>query len=179
MKWILAVGCLAAVVPTPVQSQRVLSLGLAGGLSIPDGDLRAGATTGWHALGTLVLSTPMQPLGLRLDVAYNRFAFNDDVRAAVGDNGYQTVGSATANATYRLPMTDSPISPYLVSGLGAYRSACSADDCDSTTRYGWNAGLGTKVFAFRLRSFIEARYHRTSRGGRSVQYFPVTFGVMF
>jgi len=179
MKWILAAACLASATPTPLQSQRTLSLGLAGGVSVPEGDLADGANTGWHALGTLVLSTPMQPLGLRLDVAYNRFAYNDDVRAALGASGYQTVGSATANATYRLPMTDSPMSPYLVSGLGAYRSACSDDECDSTTRYGWNVGLGTKLFAFRVRSFIEARYHRTSRGDRSVHYFPVTFGLLF
>jgi hypothetical protein len=75
-------------------------------------------------------------------------------------------------------MTDSPLSPYLISGLGAYRSACSVDEaCEATTRYGWNVGLGTKLFAFRVRSFIEVRYHRTRRGEQTVHYFPVTLGV--
>jgi len=169
---------MAAALPWPAGAQRIVSLGLAGGVSIPHGSLGDGAGTGWHALGTVVVSAPMQPLGLRVDVAYNRFAFSDAMRAAAGANGYHSVGSATANATYRLPMTDSPVSPYLISGLGAYRSECSAgEDCGATTRYGWNAGLGAKLYAFRVRSFIEARYHRTARGQQAIQYFPVTVGL--
>jgi opacity protein-like surface antigen len=121
----------------------------------------------------------MQPLGLRLDAAYDRFAFSDRVQAAVG-SGNQTVGSATLNATYRLPMTNSPMSPYLISGLGAYRIACSlGPGCESTTKFGWNVGLGAKLFVVGVRSFAEARYHRTGRGDSNVHYFPITFGVMF
>ena len=174
---LIALACVAAALPCPASAQRVISLGVAGGISVPQGSLGDGASTGWHALGTVVVGTPMQPLGLRVDVAYNRFAFSDAVRAAAGASGYQSVGSATANATYRLPMTDSPVSPYIISGLGAYRSECSSGEgCDATTRYGWNAGLGAKLYAFRVRSFIEARYHRTARGERTIQYFPVTVG---
>ena len=44
-------------------------------------------------------------------------------------------------------MTNSPLSPYLITGAGAYRFECvGALDCGSTTRFGWNAGLGTKLF---------------------------------
>src|SRR5918999_3958824 len=119
-RWILAAVCAgvtSSVGPLEAQ-QRPISIGLAGGVSLPQGDLADGANTGWHALGTIALSTLMQPLGLRLDVAYNRFELSD-----VDAN--QSVGSATLNATYRLPMTNSPMSPYLISGLGAYRSDCS------------------------------------------------------
>ncbi len=173
-RWILAVcvGVASAVTSLGAQ-QRPVSIGLAGGVSLPQGDLSDGANTGWHALGTVVVSTLMQPLGLRLDVAYNRFAFSDA-------DGHQDVGSATLNGTYRLPMTNSPMSPYLISGLGAYRSECSlAAGCDATTRFGWNVGLGAKVFALGFRSFVEARYHRTTRGDSQVNYFPLTVGVMF
>jgi hypothetical protein len=127
--------------------------------------LSDGVNTGWHALGTLALSTLMQPLGLRLDVAYNRFAFSDV-------DGHQTVGSATLNGTYRLPMTNSPMSPYLISGLGAYRT-------EATTKFGWNVGLGSKLFVLGFRSFVEARYHRTKGADTHVNYFPLTLGVMF
>jgi hypothetical protein len=164
---------------TALDAQRPVSLGLAGGVSLPHGDLRDGVNTGWHALGTIVVSTLMQPLGLRLDVAYNRFEFSDDVPAAFRD-GNQTVGSATLNFTYRLPMTNSPMSPYLISGLGANRSECSlATGCEATTRYGWNVGLGAKLHLLGFRSFIEGRYHRTERGDSDVFYFPVTFGLLF
>ncbi|HEX2122730.1 MAG TPA: hypothetical protein VHL59_13925, partial [Thermoanaerobaculia bacterium] len=130
-RWVLAVsvGMVCAATPAAAQ-QRPISAGLAGGLSLPQGDLADGANTGWHALGTVALSTLMQPLGLRLDVAYNRFEFSDV-------DGNQSVGSATLNGTYRLPMTNSPMSPYLVAGLGAYRSECSLDaGCEASTKFG-------------------------------------------
>jgi len=172
-RWILAVFIgVASTSALAEGQQRPISIGLAGGVSLPQGDLADGANTGWHALGNLWLSTLMQPLGLRLDVAYNRFEFSDV-------DGNQSVGSATLNATYRLPMTNSPMSPYLISGLGAYRSECSlAVGCDATTKFGWNVGLGTKLYVG-FRSFVEARYHRTKRGDASVNYFPVTLGVLF
>ena len=178
--WILVVSGCALLGPiASAGAQRPISIGVAGGVSVPEGDLADGARTGWHALGTIALSTLMQPLGLRLDAAYNRFAFTDEVQAAIGD-GNQTVGSATLNVTYRLPMTNSPLSPYLISGLGAYRTECSVGPgCDATTRYGWNAGLGTKLYVLGVRSFLEARYHRTDRGDSDVHYAPVTFGLMF
>jgi hypothetical protein len=172
-RWILAVCVIAVATVTPLGAQqRPISVGLAGGVSLPQGDLSDAVNTGWNALGTVVLSTLMQPLGIRLDVAYNRFELK------AGD-GNQSVGSATLNGTYRLPMTNSPLSPYLISGLGAYRAECSLDaGCDPSTKFGWNVGLGTKLYVG-FRSFIEARYHRTSRGDASVNYFPLTFGVLF
>ena len=172
-RWILAVSIGVVSASTLAEAQqRPTSVGLAGGVSLPQGDLAAGANTGWHALGNLWLSTLMQPLGLRLDVAHNRFEFS-------GVDGNQSVGSATLNATYRLPMTNSPMSPYLISGLGAYRTECSRDvGCDAATKFGWNVGLGTKLYVG-FRSFIEARYHRTKQGDSDVNYFPLTFGLLF
>ena len=164
--------------PSVLTAQRPVSIGLAGGASIPSGDLRDGVDVGWHGLATIAVSSLMQPLGLRIDVAYNRFAFRD-AGPALADE-YQSTGSATLNFIYRLPMTNSPLSPYLISGLGAYRSDCSLEtDCEATTRYGWNVGLGTKLFVLGLRSFLEARYHRTEIGDTGVQYFTPTFGVLF
>jgi hypothetical protein len=173
-RWILAVTVGAACSAAPLDAQqRPISIGLAGGVSLPQGDLADATNTGWHALGTLALSTLMQPLGLRLDVAYNRFELS-------GADGNESVGSATLNGTYRLPMTDSPMSPYLIAGLGAYRTECSlATGCDATTKFGWNVGLGTKLYVLGFRSFLEARYHTTKRGDTRLNYFPVTFGLLF
>ena len=146
---------------------------------MPQGDLRDGANTGWNALATIVLSSPMQPLGLRADVAYNQFAFNSATQAVLG-SGHQNVGSATLNGTYRLPSAGSPAAPYLIAGLGAYRVDCSLGaGCDAVTHFGWNAGLGTRLYFLGVRSFLEARYHRTKANGRGVNYFPATFGLMF
>jgi Outer membrane protein beta-barrel domain len=179
-RWILVTLWPVILVPVAtLGAQRPIAIGIAGGVSVPHGDLRDGVNTGWQALATVALNTPMQPLGLRLDVAYDRFAFSDRVRTAVG-SGNQTVGSATLNVTYRLPMTNSPMSPYLISGLGAYRTACSlGPGCDGATHYGWNVGLGSKLRVLGVKTFIEARYHRTGRGDSDVHFFPVTFGLLF
>jgi hypothetical protein len=175
--WIVAATWLGLLfAASSLQAQRPLSIAVAGGVSLPEGDVSDGVDTGWHALGTIALSTLMQPIGLRLDAAYNRFA----LASGIGADGQFTVASATLNGTYRLPLTDSPMSPYLISGLGAYRSACSLDSgCEGTIRYGWNVGLGAKLFMLGSRSFVEARYHRTARAEANVNYFPVTFGVVF
>jgi outer membrane protein with beta-barrel domain len=177
---IVATCCtLLALSTSSAGAQRLLTIGLGGGVSLPSSDLSNGSNTGWNALATLVLSTPMQPLGLRADVAYNQFGFSSASTATFG-SGHQNVGSLTANVTYRLPTPGTPISPYLITGLGAYRTDCSVDvACQGATHFGWNAGLGTKLYALRLRSFLEARYHRTSANGSTVSYFPITLGLSF
>lgn len=169
---------LALCIPRIVPAQRLVTLGLGGGVSIPQGDLSSGARAGWNALGTLVVSTPMQPLGLRADVAYTQFHVSATTPGGLR-TGHQRVGSLTANATYRLPTPGTPISPHLIAGLGAYRTDCSLGGCEADTHFGWNVGLGTKLYVLGFRSFVEARYHRTHANGSSVNYFPVTVGLMF
>lgn len=179
MRRILMTSCLVLAASSPLLAQRLVTLGLGGGVSFPQGDLRNGANTGWNALGTLILSTPMQPLGLRADVAYNQFPFSAATQSLFGASGNQRVGSLTANATYRLPSAGTPISPHLIAGLGAYRSDCSLAGCASATRFGWNVGLGTKLYLLGFRSFLEARYHRARVEAGSANFFPVTFGLLF
>jgi hypothetical protein len=66
-------------------------------------------------------------------------------------------------------MWNSPLSPYLIGGMGAYRSSCSGElTCASDTEFGWNLGLGTRLYVLGFRSFLEARYHRTERGSSDV-----------
>ena len=178
-RWITALCVLLALCsPRALHGQRLITLGLGGGVSIPQGDLSSGANVGWNALGTLILSTPMQPLGLRADVAYNQFPFSATTKSVLG-TGNERVGSLTANVTYRLPAPGTPISPHLIAGLGAYRTDCSVGACQAVTHFGWNAGLGTKLYILGFRSFLEARYHRTNANGSTVNYFPVTLGLLF
>ena len=174
------IALLAVLAPiSALGAQRVVWLNLGGGVSIPQGTLRDGADPGWHALGALSITTLTQPIGLRIEGAHNRFAFTDRAETAAGGAGEQVTSSATLNLTYRLPMANSPLSPYLITGAGAYHSACTRGPaCDGETKFGWSAGLGTKMFVG-LRSFLEARYHRSSRAGRSVAYFPLSVGITF
>lgn len=178
-RWIFAAACFGLVSSVaPLEAQ---SLGVAGGVSSPEGEVDEDVNTGWHGLVTAELASPMHPWGLRLDVAYNRFAFSNQLETALGGEGHFTAGSATLNFTYRLPKVTWPVQPYLLWGLGAYRTDCSlGPDCESRVRYGWNYGLGAKLLFLGFANFVEIRGHRTKRrGGGEVHYFPLTFGIMF
>ena len=156
-----------------VAAQRPLTLSLGGGASVPLGRFADGASVGWHALASIGWSTLMQPIGVRVDAQHNRFT----AKAAGPD---QAVTSATLNLSYRLPMTNSPLSPYLIAGGGAYRFECfGGTDCGSDTRVGWNAGLGTKFAAFRLKGFVEARWHAVNSDAGNVRFVPLTFALTF
>jgi hypothetical protein len=179
--WVFVAACLGVVSPPrSMEAQSPISIGVGGGMSLPQGDVSDAVNTGWHALVTAGLSSPMQPLGLRLDIAYNRFGFSDQQQVALGGDGHLTASSATLNVTYRLPKATWPVSPYILWGIGAYRTECSLGrDCESRIRYGWNYGLGAKLFFLGFRNFVEIRGHRTKSRGGDVHYFPLTFGIMF
>jgi hypothetical protein len=164
---------LVASVAASSAAQRPLTLSLGGGASLPLGRFDDAASTGWHALASIGLSSLMQPIGLRLDVAHNRFA-------AEGAGPEQAASSATVNFSYRLPMTNSPLSPYLITGAGAYRFECVGGvDCGETTRFGWNAGVGTKFAALRMKGFLEARFHAVNAKTGNVRFVPLTFALTF
>lgn len=179
--WILAAACFGVVASTaPLRAQSPLSVGVGGGVSLPEGEIDDNVNAGWHALVTAELASPMHPWGLRLDVAYNRFEFSEQQEAALGGEGHQTAGSATFNILYRMPKVTWPIQAYVLLGLGAYHTECSlGPGCDSRVRYGWNYGLGAKFYFLGLENFLEIRGHRTKSQSEDVHYFPVTFGIMF
>ena len=148
-------------------------LSLAGGATLPAGRFGDAASVGWHALARISVSTLMQPIGLHVDIAHNRFTAK-----SIGPD--QAVSSATLNISYRLPMWNSPLSPYLITGAGAYRFECFGDiDCEAKTRFGWNAGLGTKFAALRMKGFLESRFHAVNASSGNVRFVPLTFGLTF
>ena len=150
-------------------AQRPLTVNIGGGGSTPVGSFADGAEPGWHALAGLGLGSLMQPIGLRLDVAYNAFSAK-----VTGPD--LTVGSATLNLSYRLPMTNSAFSPYVIAGAGAYRLDCDDPLCGATTKFGWNAGLGTKAAVLGAKWFLEARYQSVRRPG-TLRFVSATLGL--
>jgi hypothetical protein len=170
---VIVLGGLAA----PLAAQRPVAVGLAAGVSLPQGALADGAETGWHGLGTLAIGSLMQPLGLRLDAAYNQFG----AKAGASPGGArQSIASGTLNVTYRMPAWRTTFSPFVVAGAGAYRLACSGGArCGAATKFGWNAGLGTKLTGLGLLTFVEARFHSVVEPGRDLHFFPVTLGLLF
>ena len=170
LRWLGVVVALALCTPS-MSAQRPIVIGLGGGASQPLGDFADAAELGWHALAVISLESIMLPQSLRADIGYGVFPFKD----VPGSDGNHTVGSATVNLGYRLPMTDSPFSPYILTGFGWYQLGCD-QDCEKTIVAGWNAGLGTKFIAMGLNGFIESRFHYVYGGPGSATFVPVTIG---
>ncbi len=175
-----------ALSASTVQAQRPFSVGVALGATVPTGDLGDGVKTGYHAMLSLGFSPPALPVGVRIDGAFNQFAAKG---AGAGDIGLRVL-SLTANATFGIPMTMSPISPYIIGGLGMYNNDVTglpsgSPDIKSETDLGFNVGIGTKFALAGFGTFVEARYHYISGdkapdgSGGSASYIPLSFGIMF
>lgn len=172
---ILGAAALALVLSaSTVQAQKPMSFGVALGATMPTGDFGDVADMGFHALGTLAWSPPTLPVGLRFDAMFNQLGGKSSPLA--GDFSYRIMG-LIANATWGMPMAASPISPYLIGGLGFYQTSVSCDGCpsNSETDLGFNVGVGTKFALSGFGTFAEIRYHKVADGS----FIPISFGIMF
>lgn len=174
----LAIAAIALVaVPRVSHAQlglvKPFQLGVAGGGSLPMSDLSNTSNTGYNGTVAMAINLPFIPVGLRVDGAYNAFG----VKALAGSKLH--VMSATGNVVWRLPSIG--VSPYLIGGAGLYMSGVTAPGATSSTdsHLGWNAGAGINLPLSVFKAFVEARYNRISANGSSMEFVPVTFGIMF
>jgi hypothetical protein len=171
----LVAGFVLVSMPASAQLSvlKPISLGVAGGGSLPMADLKEGTETGYNGTVALAIKLPMIPVGLRLDGALNHFG------SKVGDAKLNII-SGTANLTYHLPSIG--VSPYVIGGAGMYSSVVSASGAPSSARandFGWNAGAGINLPLTVFKAFVEARYNSVSVDGGKVEFMPLTFGIMF
>lgn len=174
---VFALVASVALVSVPASAQlsvlKPISLGIAGGGSLPMSDLSDGSNTGYNGTLALAIKLPMIPVGLRFDGAYNRFS-------AKGVAGNLQIVSVTGNVTYNLPSIG--VSPYLIGGAGMYSSVASGSGLPSSPRandFGWNAGAGIGLPLAMFKGFVEARYNRVTVANGSMEFVPLTFGIMF
>jgi len=159
------------------QAQNELSFGLAAGATIPTGDLGDDfAKTGFHGMVTVGFMPTMLPFGMRIDGMYNQLSLED----GLGDANFRIMG-ANANAIFAMPAMRT--SPYLIGGVGVYNSKITSDDIDvegdGVTDVGINIGIGAKFNLSGFGTFAELRYHNIFADGSSIQFIPITFGIMF
>ncbi|HEY3114210.1 MAG TPA: outer membrane beta-barrel protein [Gemmatimonadaceae bacterium] len=176
----LAIATIALVAAPRVSHAQLgvlkpFQLGIAGGAAQPMSDLSDGASTGYNATAAMGINLPFIPVGLRIDGAYNQFG----EKAGVGAKLH--VVSATGNVVWRLPSIG--VSPYLIGGAGLYMTTSTTTGTTSvstTDNYlGWNAGAGINLPVSIFHAFVEARYNRVSSDTGSIQFVPVTVGIMF
>lgn len=112
-------GVMLITVSVPLSAQvavtKPVRFGIAGGATIPMGDMKNVSKTGWHAGALLDVGVPLFPWGLRVDAMWNQLGNKD--------TGFGTVKNriidGTVNATYSFGGL-SVTKFYLIGGLGIY-----------------------------------------------------------
>ena len=156
---------------------KPVEFGIAAGASIPMSDLSDASNTGFNVTGIVGFHPQMIPLGVRIDVAYNRFGIKDNGAGLTGDFHFTSV---TGNLEYSIP--SETVSPYLIGGAGLYAQGANINGgSGSSNKFGWNLGGGIKLPLSGFDTFLEARYNQVqeSNGAPSLKFIPITFGVMF
>jgi len=169
------------------QAQLVPHFGISGGASIPQSSFGDGVNTGYNVNAMINVGVPLSPLAFRGEVGWNRFDLS-------GNNTSGNIRMFNGSVDVLLiPSSVMTAKPYLIAGLGAYNVRGSVDTGglpgadafvgvdNSSTRLGFNGGIG---FAFGLGSvgtFLEARYVTVNGkdGSSSLSFVPLTFGITF
>ena len=173
----LAITTIALVAAPRVSNAQLgalkpFQLGIAGGASQPMSDLKTSNNMGYNGTVAMGINLPFIPVGLRVDGAYNQF-------------GQKTGGaklhiiSATGNLVWKLPNVG--VAPYLIGGAGLYMPTVEVSGLPSSSesKFGWNAGAGINLPLTVVKAFVEARYNSVSVNGSTIQFVPLTFGIMF
>ena len=196
MKRILCATAAMMLTAGAAQAQvaRPFSVGVAGGVSMPMGDLNTGVNTGFNLAASVGYKPVMLPFGIRIEGAWDQFGLDksglDAEDADAGVDGHVRSLSLTANAIVDIP-NSTPVKPYLIGGLGLYRVniSASADAGDGTltatsdaeNKFGFNVGAGIRMPLGALDTYIEARYHQVQSVSftDNFRFIPITFGIRF
>jgi outer membrane protein W len=156
---LLAVVCsLVAMVPQAFAAKGDVKISLLGGLSAPMGDF-SDKTNGLAAsmgftVGPSVDYMMSDAIAIGVDGAFTSNNIDSETRDALRttylddkiDVKYTSIGGG-AHVKYFFPMASSPISPYLIGGLGMTNvkvklTDSSGDHDDSKTKFGGRGGIG-------------------------------------
>lgn len=183
MKGLAAFALVAATAGT-AEAQGGFGFGLHAGAAIPTGDLGDFVGTGFQVGGEVGFNPAALPFGVRIDVDYNRWSFDQDVTTFGGNT---RIISGTANALFKIPAT--MISPYLIGGIGAYNGKDDVDDVEgeeSSTEFGFQIGGGLGFNLSGFETAIEIKLVNVfteddpdTGEGTSARYIPITFRIMF
>jgi opacity protein-like surface antigen len=192
---LVALG-LAAIVSTAsaqmdnLESNRIISVGLGGGVSVPVSDAKDAFKNGFNGQGFVRLNLKFLPIRPRVDFSFQRFDLKDAQVSGGPSTPIDGHGQVLAGlGSIQLDLLRGPIRPYIVAGVGAYQLKTTVEGTGgtetSTTKFGVNGGGGLVVRLGKLCSlYAEGRVDNvfTDQGviaADQIQLVPVTFGVVF
>jgi opacity protein-like surface antigen len=184
---------------------RGFYVGLAGGTSMPQRDIRNGYTNGWNTTIPVGWDADNSPLGIRGDFSFDRLHgtelrdANNSVTAASGDI---SVWSLNLDAKLRVhaPGAPSRTNVYVLGGIGGHRVAngvygAAGENAgnnlafaDAKTKFGWNVGAGVSTQWAGTEIFVESRfvqirtdmgYHMNGGVGTYTSFTPIVIGLQW
>lgn len=180
------VSLFAAVAMTVVMSASVaeaqspIRFGIAGGLTMPSGDLGDGLENGFHGQVMLGFGMMALPVKLRADLSYHSLGGEENI---LGEDADFRVISGALNAI--IGMGGIGVKPYLTAGVGMYNSKLDiGGESESETDFGLNGGVGLEFSLTGMSTFLEVRYVKIFVGDDdgddfSAAIIPITFGILF
>lgn len=159
-------------------SQRPVKIGGALGATLPLGDFGDVADVGYHFGGLVDWTRPGLAFGLRGEITYHRNGMSDI------DEDISILGFV-ANVTFPLGQPEATARPYLIGGLGFYRTTVHFEtiggDTEDTsdTDFGFNLGGGFTFNLTGFETFVEARFHSVSGDPDNLNFIPLSFGFRF
>jgi hypothetical protein len=168
----LAVAAFALMAPVAM-AQAQLKFGIGAGASVPSGDFADAVETGYHFLATAGIKPPLAPVGFRVDGMFNQFNY----KTSLLDGESQRLMGLNANAILSMPGAV-VLSPYIIGGVGMYRSTSSVANSGSSTDPGVNIGAGISFGLAGFGAFAELRFHDVMGDNSShLRFIPITFGI--
>lgn len=201
-RWLVLFVCVLACgvcIPGTASAQGTgVHFGVSGGGDVPVADQKDVYKTGWNGSALVAINFGNSPVGIRIDGSYHELRTKDSLGIFFNGQGKTRVIDGTADVV--IGPRGSAVEPYFIGGVGAYDLRFRGQEVDTgnafsdtTTRFGWNAGVGV---AFPLgtgsnsRMFIEGRYTSVSlnadrfsnsvhANGSRFTFVPVNLGFLF
>ena len=193
---VLSVAMLLAAVALPVlaepstmESNRLVSIGVGGGVAVPVSDAKDAFKNGFNGQGFARLNLKQLPIVPRLDFSFSKFDVKSAKLATPGASGTGQLFSGLASLQYFL--MPGPIRPYVIAGLGAYNvktdmSGIPGGGTSTDTRFGINGGGGVMVkLGSLLNAYVEGHIDNVFKNKdtlvstNQLQVLPVTVGIVY
>ena len=151
------------------QPTEGIRFGVGGGLTLPIGTYGDFDKAGWHVMGVLQFPIGQSPLHGRVDAMYGQTSHD------VG-SGNTTLTGATGDLLYHLGNRASSVRPYVLGGLGFYNVDGGGG---SESKFAFGAGGGILFSIGTMHAFLEGRYMSVQTSGSSLNFLPITLGLLF
>ena len=164
-----ALSAAIALLFTPSAAVAQVSILVGAGVTNPISDLSDVADVGWHAMAGMQLAVATLPVGLRADGGYHSFGEQDV-------NPQPSVLSGALSLVVTLPGVG--LAPYLLGGVGIYRTSLDGTGLDPTSDTGFHAAFGVDIGGLGLGGFAELRGVSVStEGSGNFRFLTATLGI--